>query len=322
MRKSILLSASLFTGVLLLGVSLYAGAAERCRYSAPRNAEIDAAGLKLLSVGIGADDLTITGEPGLAKIEVHGTACASDEKWLQDVQVEASRQGNRASVVAHDRHHDFFSLFGSSYAYLKLDVKVPQSLAVKLRQGSGDSHANNLAALDASLGSGDLFVDGVAGEFALEMGSGDVKARNVGSFNLTDLGSGDVGVDGVQGDARVGTIGSGDLTLANIKRDVSIDTVGSGDVKITGVGGSMKLGNISSGDLVIRNVTGNVTVGSISSGDVSITNAGGNVHADSLSSGDLGADGVGGDFSVGSVGSGDVHHHGVKGKVSVPRSDD
>ncbi|HLI17728.1 MAG TPA: DUF4097 family beta strand repeat-containing protein [Rhodanobacteraceae bacterium] len=319
MRNSILLLA----GVSLLAMSLCAGAAEQCRYSAPRNAEIDAAGLKLLSAEIGPDDLNIQGEPGLAKIEVHGTACASDEKWLQDVQVETARHGDTASVIAQDGHHEnIFSLFGNSYAYLKLDLRVPQSLAIKLKQGSGDTHASNIAALDASLGSGDLDLDGVAGEFRLDMGSGDVKARKVGSFNLTDLGSGDVGVDGVQGDAQVGSIGSGDLTLANIKRDMSIDTIGSGDVKITGVGGSLKLGHISSGGLVIRNVTGDVTVGSISSGDVSITNAGGNVHADHLSSGGFGADGVGGDFSVGSVGSGDVHHHGVKGKVSVPRSDD
>lgn len=318
MNKSVLLLA----GASLLGMSFGTLAAQPCRYSAPRNATIDAAGLKQLSVKIGPDDLTLQGEAGMTKIAVHGTACASDENWLKDITIEAGRSGDAASVVAHDGHHGtVMSLFRSSYAYLKLDVRVPQSLAVKLKQGSGDTHATSLAALDAKLGSGDLDVDDVAGEFALEMGSGDVKARNVGSFNLSRLGSGDVGVDGVQGDARIGSVGSGDLTLANVKRDMSIGSIGSGNIKLTGIGGSLRIDSISSGDLIVRNVTGNVTVGSISSGDVRISQADGNVHADSVSSGDFGADGVGGDFSVGSVGSGDIHHRGVKGKVSVPRRD-
>ncbi len=316
MRKPMMLIA----GASLLAMSFGAMAAEQCRYSAPRDATMDAAGLKQLSVKIGPDELTIRGEPGLSKITVHGTACASDEKWLQDIKIETGRHGDTASVVAHDGNHGMvMSLFRSSYAYLKLDVRVPQALAVKLNQGSGGTHASNLAALDAKMGAGDVEVSGIAGEFALEVGSGDVKARNVGSFNLRRIGSGDVGVDGVQGDARIGTVGSGDVTLANIKRDMSIGSVGSGDIKLTGIGGSLRIDSISSGDLIVRNVTGNVTVGSISSGDVRIAQTGGNVHADSVASGDFGVDGVGGDFSVGSVGSGDIHHSGVKGEVSVPR---
>jgi DUF4097 and DUF4098 domain-containing protein YvlB len=313
----------LFAAAPLLALSLSAVGAEQCRYSAPRNAWINAAGLKLLSVQIGPDDLAIHGEPGLAKIVVKGTACASDAKWLPEIKLEAGRQGDTASVVAHDREHAInFSLFGNSYAYLKLDVSVPQSLAVKLQEGSGDARASKLAALDATLGSGDLKVDGVAGAFGLRVGSGDVIASNVGSLDLSSLGSGDVGVDGVHGNARAGSVGSGDLHLANVKGDVAIGSIASGDAKVSGVGGSLKADSVGSGDLVVQNVTGGVTVGAVASGEVKITQAGGNVHAGSVGSGDFGADGVGGDFSVGSVGSGDISHRNVKGKVSVPRDND
>ncbi|TAN03439.1 MAG: hypothetical protein EPN36_12830 [Rhodanobacteraceae bacterium] len=319
MRKSTLLLAS----ASLLALSFGAMAAEQCRYSAPRNAEIDAAGLKQLAVQIGPDDLNIHGDPGVTTIVVHGTACASNQKWLPDIKLEAARHGDSASVVAHDGDHiDLFSLFGSNYAYLKLDVSVPQTLAVKLMEGSGDAQARSLAALDASLGSGDLKVNGVSGAFGLSVGSGDAVAGDVGSLDLSSLGSGDVTVDGVHANAHVGSVGSGDLHLANVKGDVAIGSIGSGDAKVATVGGSLKADSVGSGSLVVRDVTRNVAVGSISSGEVGITHAGGSVHADSLGSGDFGADGVGGDFSVGAVGSGDVHHHGVKGKVSVPKSDD
>lgn len=319
MRKSILLLA----GVSLLALSFTAMGAEHCRYSAPRNAEINAAGLKLLEVRIGPDELVIHGEPGLANVVVRGTACASDEKWLQDVKVEATRSGDNASVIAHDGDHNMvMSLFGSSYAYLKLEVRVPQSLAIALHEGSGDATVDNVAALDASLASGDLKANGVAGEFGLSAGSGDAVASDVGSLNLSSIGSGDASVDGVHGNARVDGVGSGDLRLGSVKGDVSLGSIASGDAKITGVGGSLDVKSVGSGDLIASDVTGNVSVGAVASGEVKISRAGRNVHAGNVGSGDFDVDGVGGDFSVDSLGSGDVDHHHVKGRVSVPRDDD
>jgi hypothetical protein len=270
---------------VLLAASFSAAAAEPCRYSAPRNAEIDAAGLKLLSVQIGPDELFIHGQPGLTRIVVQGTACASDEKWLKDVKVETARQGDTATLVANDGDHGVvISLFHNYYAYLKLDVRVPLSLAVKLQEGSGDASASDLAALDATLGSGDLKVKSIAGEFGF-------------------------------------AVGSGDLSLHNVKGSVTMGALSSGSARLTGIGGGVKVQSVGSGDLVVHDVTGDVTVGSVSSGEVSIERAGGNVRADSVGSGDFGADGVGGDFSVGTVGSGDIRPRNVKGKVSVPQDD-
>lgn len=316
-------SALLLAGVPLLVLSLGAGAAEHCRYSAPRNAELDAVGLKQLTVQIGPDELVLHGDPGATKVEVRGTACASNEKWLQEIQVEAVRQGDGATVTAHDRDHGIhLSLFGDSYAYLKLDVTVPQSLAVTLKEGSGDAAVHHVAALDATVGSGDLKADAIAGELGLVVGSGDAVANHVGSLKLSSVGSGDVSVDGVQADARVGSVGSGDLALRNVTGGVTIDSIASGDATLANVGGSVKVGSVGSGDLVVRGVKGDVAVGSVSSGDVSIERAGGSVRADSVGSGSFGALDVGGDFSVGSVGSGDIRHRDVKGKVSVPQRHD
>ncbi|MGH8235023.1 MAG: DUF4097 family beta strand repeat-containing protein [Rhodanobacteraceae bacterium] len=320
MRKSIVV---LVASSLLLFAGI-AGAAEQCRYSAPRNADIDAAGLKLLAVDLGPNNLVIQGEPGITRITVHGTACASNEKWLADVKVETARHGDTANIVANNGRHDIIdiSLFGGSYAYLKLDVRVPQSLAIKLEEGSGDADASGLAALDATLGSGDLKANGVAGEFGLSVGSGDVVASGVGKLNLSSVGSGDVSVDGVHGDAHVGSVGSGDLGLRNVKGNVSVGSVSSGDVKLAEVGGSVTVDSVGSGDFGVRNVKGDVSIKAVASGDVNIEQAGGNVHADSVGSGDFDANGVAGDFSVGSVGSGDIGHRNVKGKISVPKRDD
>lgn len=309
---------------LLLAVSLAAVAAEPCRYSAPRNAELDAAGLHALAIELGASRLVIRGQPGLDHIVVHGTACASNPRWLGDIKVETARSGATAHLIVDNGNHDVATGLlgvGGVYAYAKLDVRVPDTLATSLVVGSGTADAAALARLDATIGSGDLKATQIPGELGLRVGSGDVVASGVGSLALGSLGSGDVGVQRVGGAATVGAVGSGDLTLGGVRGGVTLESLSSGDVKLTSIGGGVTAGSVGSGDLVIRNVTGNVSVRAVDSGDVSVHAAAGNVHADSVASGDFDADGVGGNFSVGAVGSGDVSHRNVKGRVSVPRHD-
>lgn len=316
-------SMKLLCAASLLALSLAAVAAEPCQYSAPRNSTLAAAGLQQLAIQIGPDELTLHGEPGLTQIVVRGTACASNPKWLPGTKLDVTRNGATANMVARDgTAHDIFSLFGNSYAYLKLDIAVPQALAVKLGVGSGDATANKLATLDATVGSGDLAVQSVSGEFGLGVGSGDAKAQDVGSLKLSSVGSGDAEIDGVHGDAHAGSVGSGDLAISNVTGKVVLGSVGSGDAKVSGIGGSVAAQSVGSGDLVIHDAKGDITVGSVASGDVTIRQAGGNVHAGSVGSGNFDADGVAGNYSVGSLGSGDAGHKNVKGTVSVPRSDD
>lgn len=261
-----------------------AAVATDCHYSAPREANVDAVGLRNLLLKIGAADLDIQGVPGSRQIEVRGTACASDAALLKDLQINARRNGAGAAVVVtDDRTFQTGGLFGSSYAYLKLQVRVPSALTVGVESGSGDVTAQQLASLDYTTGSGDLTASGIAGVLALQLGSGDVDARQVGSVDLRGTGSGDVKVDGVSGDARTGRSGSGDLHFSH-------------------VGGSVSVGATGSGDILLSHVARNVEVGSTGSGDVT-------------------ANDIGGDFSVRATGSGDIHHSGVKGKISVPSND-
>ncbi|MBS0431473.1 MAG: DUF4097 family beta strand repeat protein [Proteobacteria bacterium] len=265
-------------------VAPFAAGAEDCRYSAPRNADVDAAGLHSLLMRLGSSDLVIRGVAGQNRIEVRGTACASNQAWLKDLQVTTGRNGDQATVDAqHQTSTSIFNLFGDNYAYLKLQVSVPQSLAVKIDSGSGDMQANGLASLEVDTGSGDLVADGIAGALVLQLGSGDVKASQVGSVDLRGTGSGDVHVDGVQGDVQADHSGSGDLGFADVRGSVRVGSTGSGDVAFTRIGRDAEVGSTGSGDVT--------------------------------------ANDVGGNFTVRATGSGDVRYHGVKGKVSVPNDD-
>lgn len=280
MRK---FAAVLIASSLLLLAS--AAGAEECRFSAQRSADVDAAGLHSLMLRIGPSDLDIQGVAGLKRIEVRGTACASEQDWLKDLKISTARNGNQATVDAEPNNHSSsFSLFGSVYAYLKLQVRVPAELAVQVHGGSGDVQAKGLASLDFSSGSGNLDADHINGALELQLGSADVGASNVGSVTVHGTGSGDVRVSNVRGDVHSDHSGSGDLDFSHVAGSVQVGSTGSGNVTFTDIGHDAEVGSTGSGDVT--------------------------------------ANGVGGNFTVHSTGSGDVHYHGVKGKVDVPPSHD
>lgn len=255
--------------------------ANECKFSATRDLHIDASGLHSAAFTLGSSDMKIHGVAGLQKIEVHGKVCASEQERLAGVGVDQHRDGDRVTVTPHQADGQSFGLFGSSYAYIDLDVRVPADLAVRIDTHSGDVTAADLAALDFSSHSGDLILHHVAGDVRVSVHSGDVRADDLGSLTLTGSGSGDVHANRVHGPVEVGHVGSGDLGFDD--------------------------------------VSGGVHLGSVGSGDVSIRDAGGNVVVDSIGSGDIDVAGVTGDFIVKSAGSGDIYHRNVKGRVEVPR---
>ena len=255
-----------------------------CKYMAERPLEIDPAGLRALVLQLDSSDAHVRGVSGLAKVEVRGKACASREDWLADLKIEQKREGDRVVVSTQQHRNNTISPFHSSYAYIDLDVRVPENLALQIQTNSGDADVAGIAALDFTAHSGDLIVDDIKGAVSAEVGSGDIKADDIGSLELRRSGSGNVQARSVRGDVRVGNVGSGDLTFEHVSKSVHVNSVGSGDVGVHGTGGDVEIGSIGSGDVT--------------------------------------ASDVGGDFTVRSSGSGDIHHHGVKGKISVPVRDE
>jgi DUF4097 and DUF4098 domain-containing protein YvlB len=272
----------LFCSILIL--TACAAQAEECKYSAQRNLDIDPAGLRTLVLQLGSSDAHVRGVAGLTKIEVRGKACASEQSRLARLTVEQSRSGDTVTVTPQQANEQTFNLFGSRYAYIDLDVRLPATLALAIKTHSGDADVADVATLDYSSHSGDLILNHVRGDVALDTHSGDVRAADIGNLTVRRSGSGDVHADKVRGGVEVGHVGSGDLGFNDVDKGVHVASIGSGDVNT-------------------KRVAGDVVVDAIGSGDIDV-------------------DGVGGNFTVKSAGSGDIDHRNVKGKVDVPRRDD
>ncbi|QAU25105.1 hypothetical protein EO087_14850 [Dyella sp. M7H15-1] len=241
---------------LLLALPLTA-AAHECRYTAPRNLHDDLAGIRGVQIELHSQDMHLTGDGNSKTLDVTGRACASSQSALEHLQLTTRREGDQLIIDVGGGGFEV-RLFGVSYAYLDLQMKLPANMPISINTGSGDAYVHGLAQLNAQAGSGDLHIDDISGEVSVTTGSGDVELSDVGSLRAGSIGSGDLQARSIHGDAHLGSVGSGDVTLEN-------------------VGGNVDVGTIGSGDLVVRDVRGNFTVGAKGSGDVSHSNIGGKV---------------------------------------------
>ena len=249
-----------------------------CAHHADRSFHVERADIKTLAVKLGSTDMKVRGVDGLARIEVQARACASNAGDLERLTVEQRRDGDRL-VIETERNNDSWSLslFGSSYAYLELEIRVPRDLPLEVNSGSGDVDARELASLDYTAGSGDLDVTDIAGELTVETGSGDVEGSGLGRLHLRSTGSGDFNLRDIRGDVEVGDVGSGDLDLRKVAGSIQVDQVGSGDLDFSEVGGDVGIDSIGSGDVSVEDVRGNLTVKSAGSSDINHRNVGGKV---------------------------------------------
>ncbi|HJU40785.1 MAG TPA: DUF4097 family beta strand repeat-containing protein [Tahibacter sp.] len=276
---------------ILIAILLAAGAsaafADDCEFSAQRKLDLPAEGLKLLRLQTRAGDLKIAGTASGKTVELRGKACASTAEALEQLQLKHNRDGATLSVeTTTPEQQDGFKLFGSNYAYIDLDVYVPESFDIDLTDSSGD----------------------------IEIG-------DVGTIELADS-SGDIRIRNALGDVRIAD-SSGDINLDRIGGNVTIVNDSSGDIEIDGVRRNVDVQSDSSGDITLDNVDGNASVGHDSSGDIRFRHIGGNADVGSDSSGGIVADGVKGDFTVRhkSGGKSGISQSNVGGRVSVPDHD-
>lgn len=266
----------------------FAGAAfaDECAFQAKRDLDLPAAGVKQLKLQTQAGDLRITGVAGMTSVEFHGKACASTQDQLDKLQLQHRAGADRldVSTTAPDEQH--FSLFGSSYAYIDLEVRMPQALALELADSSGDVEVVDAGAIDLTDSSGDI---------KIRDPRGDVRVRDT---------SGDIDIEEAQSAVTIASDSSGDIEIDGARRDVIVEDDSSGDVEIDKVGGNVRVGRDSSGDIKIRHVAGSAEVGSDSSGMIY-------------------ADDIKGDFRVAnkSGGRSAIEYTDIGGKVSIPDYD-
>lgn len=240
--------------LLLTAASASADIFGDCSSSEKRNVAAPAAGITRIVIIGRAGTLHIGGRRGAPEVIASGTACASSRDRLNETKLVMSRSGSELRIEAVMPENE---MFGSSK--LDFDVVVPDTIPLRVEDGSGEMTIENVGTSDVTDGSGDLTIRNVGGDLSVHDGSGEMTIENVtGNVRIMD-GSGGIEVRGA-GSVEIADDGSGSVDIRNVKRDVNIGNKGSGSVEVTDVGGNFRVGNKGGGSVTWARVSGRVDV--------------------------------------------------------------
>ncbi|HEY3054767.1 MAG TPA: hypothetical protein VGK31_02420 [Thermoanaerobaculia bacterium] len=248
---------------LLALILVFAAASARadlfgCNDSAARRVSAPAAGVTRVVVIGRAGSLRISGRAGARDVVATGTACASSKSLLNDIQLRSQQNGSDLRIEAVIPEHSGF-FFGAGEAKLDFEVTVPESIALDVRDGSGELVIENVGDLKVDDGSGELTIRGVHGNASVTDGSGALTVADVsGDLRIHD-GSGAIEIERIGGNVVIDD-GSGGISVRNVQRSVTIEDDGSGSVDVNDVRGDFTVESKGSGSVDYERIGGKVSV--------------------------------------------------------------
>jgi hypothetical protein len=260
---------------LLAAGSAHADWGDDCRYTEPRNLTTPAAGVTKVVIHAESGSLKIDGTAGATQIGVAGTACTSDEDFLDRIRLTARRQGSELHIDADIP--DRTVVFGFFQARLDFAVTMPAGLPVTIDDDSGWIKVSNTGALEIDDDSGSIEIRNVRGNVEIDDDSGEIEIEEVtGNVRISDD-SGSITVKNVNGHveleddsgsisvARVASLhirndDSGSIAVQNVRGDVRIDDDGSGSIDVADIGGNFTVSHKGSGGIDYTGVRGKVSI--------------------------------------------------------------
>jgi hypothetical protein len=266
------------TAVLLAATPAFAGGLfddDDCKYTASRNGVTPAAGITRVVIHGEAGSLKVDGTPGATQVGVTGTACTSDDDFLERMTLTMRRSGSELHIDADIPEKTI--LFGFFSARLDFAVTLPPNVPVSIDDGSGWIKVTNTAATNIDDDSGSIEVRNVRGNLTINDDSGGIEVDTIAGNVVIEDDSGEISVKNVTGRveieddsgsievARVDSLhiredDSGSISAHEVKRDVLIDYDGSGSVDVADIGGNFTVHRKSSGRVDYVRVSGKVDV--------------------------------------------------------------
>jgi len=242
MNKAGFLFSILMSATTLAGVTACIPATAELQET--RQLEVTATDASELAINAGAGSLIIEGRAGIDQVQA--TAKIYQHRANNDytLRLELDSQ-DRALLESHT---------GQSWGddHIDLTVIVPDSLSVRIDDGSGSIQASGLkAGLVLVDGSGSIALKNLSGDVRIEDGSGSIQVSRVDGDLLIEDGSGSIRVDDIDGNASI-TDGSGSVTVHRVSGRVTISD-GSGSIKVVDAG-EFELLEDGSGSVDTRNV--------------------------------------------------------------------
>ncbi len=231
--------------------------ADWCKFEKEIDMTLDLSASDVLAISAAAGDLEIIGVSGSDQAVIRGKACTSKESWLEESKVNTVA-GRHAEITVELPNTDGgWSLFGNKYAWLDLEIEVPQELALKVKDSSGDIRIKNTASVQIKDSSGDIEVEDARGPISIRDSSGDIDIDEaMGDLTIEADSSGDIYANDINGTVLIKQDSSGDIRISRVSNDVVVERDSSGDIRVTDVGGDFSVLKDGSGDIHSSEVRG------------------------------------------------------------------
>ena len=254
MKRYILLLAVLASG------TAHAWGWNDCGYEKNIETTLNLDGSEQLSVLAGAGDLSIKGHSGTSEARISGRVCSSDEEWLNKADLVAEG-GREAEIAVNLPEVSGWSLAGKHYIYMDLEIDVPDTVTLDVRDSSGDMTIAKTGPISIADSSGDIDLEDIRGGVTLEDSSGEIGLKGIeGDVLVRQDSSGDIYGRDIEGGVRVERDSSGDIRFRDISGDFTVERDSSGDITADGVGGDFRVLRDGSGEIHSSDVTGEVDV--------------------------------------------------------------
>jgi hypothetical protein len=242
---------------------LAAGSAQAwdCKFEREIDVTLDLTGSEQLAVLAAAGDLAISGHSGTTAARAKGRVCASEEEWLEAATIVTEGGREARIAVALPDTGEGWSVFGSHYLYMDLEIEVPAGIALHVRDSSGEMELQGTGPVTIEDSSGDIEIEGTHGDVVLEDSSGDIRLQQIaGSVTVRHDSSGDIYGRDIQGAVVVERDSSGDIRFEDVRDDFVVENDSSGDIVADTIGGAFRVLRDGSGEVRMSAVSGAVEV--------------------------------------------------------------
>jgi hypothetical protein len=235
--------------------------ASDCEFEAMIDQTLDLSGSEELSVLAAAGSLEITGTKGSDVATIKGRVCVSEEEWLEESGVKTSG-GNRAEIIVNlPDTDDGGSWTGNNYAYLDLELEVPESIRMNVKDSSGEIKMEGVGAVTIQDSSGGIDIADATGPISIEDSSGGIELSRIsGDVTIESDSSGDIYGKDIEGTVLVKRDSSGDIQFSDVGENFVVERDSSGDISATRVGGDFQVLRDGSGEIRASKVDGEVMI--------------------------------------------------------------
>lgn len=235
--------------------------ASECEFRRDLEFEVDLAGTELLQIDAKAGYLVINGESGLDRAQVTAVVCASKAAWLDEIEVESTEGVTARIEVGVPEFETSWFWWNNHYARVDLEIRVPDTLALDIRDSSGSMQLADTGPLEIRDSSGSIRIERAHGSIELRDSSGSVTFDGVdGDVTIVSDSSGSISGTGVDGNVLVKKDSSGSIRFTRVTGDFIVERDSSGDINAVDVGGDFRVLKDGSGGITHSGVAGAVSL--------------------------------------------------------------